>query len=186
MIFEEGVKHLTQTFTCMLNKAEDMFGERDKTWTFVGIEFYDDGPYIMYYPNKTVSIVLSTDSSKFYPNYPQLFYQLSHEVCHLLYPTGKRDANILNEGISTYFSKVYLDILFPNNDYAISNISKSIYYRAYLLVEKLMQIDSESIKKIRKKNPQISYLTKEELQSLNFQLTDNEIEELISRFSNSK
>lgn len=182
MTFEEAITHLTQNFQNMLNKAEEMFGERDKSWTFIGIEFYNDGPYIMYYQNKRISIVLSKDCSKLIPEFPQLYYQLSHEVCHLLYPTGKKDANVLNEGISTYFSKVYLDILFPNNDYAIENIKKSIYFRAYILVEKLLSLDPDSIKKIRAINPNISYVTKEEISSLNFELNDEEIDELITKF----
>lgn len=182
MTFEEAITHLTQIFQNMLNKAEEMFGERDRSWTFIGIEFYNDGPYIMYYPNKRISIVLSKDCSTLIPGFPQLYYQLSHEVCHLLYPTGKKDANVLNEGISTYFSKVYLDILFPNNDYAIENIKKSRYSRAYTLVEKLLSLDPNSIKKIRSINPNISYVTKEEISLLNFELNDEEIKELIANF----
>ncbi|GEP49953.1 hypothetical protein FNO01nite_06250 [Flavobacterium noncentrifugens] len=97
----------------MLHLAEDMFGERDKNWTY-WFRIYDDGPYIMYYPNNRISIVLSTNCSQFIPNSPQPYYQLAHEVCHILYPTGKKDANILNEGISTYFSKLYQEKLFPD------------------------------------------------------------------------
>ena len=182
MTFEEGITHLTQIFQDILKTAEEMFGERDKSWTYIGLEFYDDGPYIMYYPNKKISIVLSKDCSKLIPGHPQLYYQFSHEVCHLLYPTGKKDANVLNEGISTYFSKVYLDKLFPNNNYAIENIKKSRYFRPYTLVEKMLSLDPDSIKKIRDINPNISYVTKEEILSLNFALKETEIEELVEKF----
>jgi hypothetical protein len=141
MTSEHKITYLTHAFHKMLNNAEEMFGERDKSWTFIGIEFRDDGPYIMYYPKKRISIVLSTGCSQLMPNDPQLYYQLSHEVSHLLYPiypTKGNEANVLVEGISTYFSKIYLDTLSPYSNYAIENISKSKYYKAYTLVEKLI------------------------------------------------
>jgi hypothetical protein len=182
MTFEQGVSHLTTTFNIMLYKAEEMFGERDKSWTFIGIDFQEDGPYVMYYPKNRLSIVLSTNCSYLIPSNPQLYYQLSHEICHLLYPSGKKDANVLNEGISTYFSEVYLNILFPSNKYAPENILKSKYFRAYTLVKKLLTFDPEAIKKIRAKNPSISYVTKKEIECFNFGLTGEEIEELVSKF----
>ena len=30
--------------------AEELFGDRDKKWTFIGIEFRESVPCIMYYP----------------------------------------------------------------------------------------------------------------------------------------
>ena len=49
-------------------------------------------------------------------------------------------------------------------------------------MEKLLSLDPDSIKKIRAINPNISYVTKEEISSLNFELNDEEIDELITKF----
>lgn len=182
MNFETGIGHLTDIFRDMLNCAEDQFGERDKSWTYIGLEFRDDGPYILYYPRKQVAIVLSTSCSEFIPEHPQLYYQLAHEVCHLLHPTGRADANVLVEGISTYFSKIYLETIFPGSEYALKNIRKSKYFRAYQLVEKLLSNDPDSIKKIKGAFPNISSLTEKDLKSFGFQLSVVEVKELIQKF----
>lgn len=182
MTFEEATTHITHAFMEMLNLAESMFGDRDKNWTFIGIEYEDNGPFIRYYPQNKISIVLSSNCSEFIPHYPQLYYQLSHEVCHLLYPTGSANANVLNEGISTYFSRVYIEKRFPGNDYALRCISKSKYYRPYTLVEELMEINPNAIKEIRKICPRISDVTKQQLNSLNLGLSESKIEELVQKF----
>lgn len=182
MSFEEALNSITYSTLEMFDLAEQMFGNREKDWSYIGIEFKDDGPYLYYYSKNMLSIVLSTNSSKLYPTHPQLHYQLSHEICHLLYPTGKADANVLNEGISTYFSKIWQERKYPNSTYAIDSIMKSNYKEAYQLVEKLMNSDPKSIKKIREIKSSISYVTKEELESLNFQLTDTELDKLVLNF----
>lgn len=182
MTFEEGLSTITNSFMEMLIWAEHLFGKRDTNWTFIGVEFREDGPYIMYYPNNNISIVLMSNCSNFFPSHPQLYYQLAHETCHLLYPTGKADANLLNEGISTYFSKIYQEKKYPNSSYAIDNISKSKYFESYQLVEKLLAFDKDAIKKIRQLNPSISNITEKELLSLKFNLSENEIKKLVSKF----
>ncbi len=182
MELEQRLTLLTHKFMEMINEAEYLFGEREKQWYFVGIEFKEDGPYIMYYPNHKISIVLSNGCSHNFVAFPQLYYQLSHETCHLLYPTGKADANVLNEGISTYFSKIFLEKEFPNSKYAIEEIQKSSYFEAYSLVEKLINYDSDAIKKIRKISPNISEVSKDQLLSLELGLEIHEIEKLIEKF----
>lgn len=182
MTFEQRTNTITYAFLEMLNYAEELFGKKITEWTFVGIEFRSDGPHVRYYSEKKISIVLSSNCSNFSPIPLQLFYQLAHETCHLLYPTGKPDANVLNEGISTYFSKIYHERRFPGSTYAIDCIKNSKYYEAFQLVEKLISNDNEVIKKIRQINPMISYVSEEELLNLNLNLSKKEISKLVSKF----
>src|SRR5437879_7010897 len=42
-------------------------------------------------------------------------YQLAHESVHLLAPTGGRNANVLEEGLATYFSELYLHDTFATS-----------------------------------------------------------------------
>ncbi len=187
MTFEQAVSAITRTFVKMLNKAEDLFGERNKEWTFVGIEFRDGGPYILFYPShKKVAIILSVNSSALFPNHEQLYFQLAHETYHLICPTGTSEANLLEEGAAAYFSKYYLELLFPNSTYAIEAIRESAYLESYELVEKLLSSDQEAFKKIRQINPIISYVTEEELKSLGFDLSEEEIKRLVSKFENHR
>ena len=183
MTFEEGINTITHSFMEMLNMAEELFGNRDKNWTFIGVEFSGCVPCIMYYPNNKISIVLSKDCSKEFPNCPQLYYQLAHEICHLLYPTEKSDATVLIEGISVFFSKKYQEKIYPESTYAIDDISKSKYYEAYQLVEKLLTIDKDAVKKIRQKGFEITNITESELKSMDFGLNDEEIKKIISKFN---
>jgi len=178
MTFEEATNYITHSFLEIFNMAEDYFGKAEKEWSFIGIEFKDDGPYIMYYPNNKISIVLSTGCSN---NFQQLFFQLSHETCHLLYPTGKKDANILNEGIAVCFSVVYDRYKFKNSTYAINALTDK-YREAYNLVSKLLAIDKDAIKKIRSVYSNISNISKDELMSFNFNLDEIETEKLVSKF----
>ena len=182
MTFEEGINNLTNSFIEMLDLAEEYFGDRDKKWTFIGIEFLNNGPYIKYYPNNKISIVLLKDCSKTFPDHPQLIFQLAHETCHLLFPTEKLNTNYLIEGISTYFSKIYQEKKYPESKYAIENIKNSKYFIAYQLVEKILKNDSYAIKKIRQKKINITNISNIEIKGFNFGLNDEEIEILLSKF----
>lgn len=155
MPIEDYIVNLTSNFRTMLKEAEQIFGSRNMDWSFLGLEFREDGPYINYYPNQTYSIVLSSGCLACYE---QAIYQLSHEVCHTLYLTGKADANVLNEGVSTYFSAYYHGIKFFGSDYATRSISKSRYFEAYNLVTELLNNDHLAIIKLRKVNCQLSYI----------------------------
>lgn len=170
----------SQQLLDILMIAEKLFWERNKEWTFIWIEYKLNWPYIMYYPNKSVSIVLTPSTKDFHP---QFIYQLSHEVCHLLYPTWEADANVLNEWISTYFSEYYEDLRYKKYDYAFKNIIKSPYYGAYLLFKKIFNLDKDIVKKIRKINPNISEITFKEIKKLWLNIEDDVLEQLIKKFS---
>jgi len=182
MTFEEGINKLTYAFLEILDLAENYFGNRDKNWTFIGLEFFENGPYIKYYPNNRISIVLSKDCSRTFPDCPQLYFQLAHETCHLLYPTGKADANILIEGISTYFSKIYQEMKYPNSTYAIDSIKKSKYFEAYQIIEKLLINDPYVIRNIRQKGIDLTNISENELKCLDIGLNDEEIKILTDKF----
>ena len=157
--FEEGMTTISLLFKEMLNMAEEQFGKSNFGWFFTGIEFKNDYPHILYYDDK-FTIVLSTGCFHIpylADNFQQLCYQLSHEVCHSLYLAGSKEkSNVLNEGISAYFSIVYDKHRYKNSTYAIDCNKKSIYYDAYKLVDKLLSSDRDAIKKIRKIKPIIS------------------------------
>ena len=95
---------LTSRIGEMLELAKSMFGSINSDFFFLGIEFKEDGPRIRYQDPRFIVIQLTPNSLN---NEYVALYQLSHEVYHLLSPTGKYDANNLEEGLAVYFSKIY-------------------------------------------------------------------------------
>lgn len=84
--------------------AEEWFGPRDSRWFFTGIEFSDGDNPSTYYPGNRpfhVGIQLTRSGAQ---NPRQAYFQLAHEVVHLLGPSPTRDkANVLEEGMATLF-----------------------------------------------------------------------------------
>lgn len=149
---------LTSRIGEILDLAQAQFGQMRSNFIFLGIEFKSDGPRIQYQNDNSghcryIRIQLTPDVLN---NEYQAYYQLAHEVYHLLAPTGKFDANVLEEGLATYFSKVYLDRFQQNIfDWEAATRPNSNYYNAYRLVEQLLQINPDIIKIMRDKFPHI-------------------------------
>jgi len=178
---------LTSRIGDMLEMAKKRFGEIHSDFFLLGIEFKDDGPRIQYQNPKYIIIHLTPQSldDEFIA-----YYQLSHEVYHLLSPTGIYDPNNLEEGLATYFSKLYLDSL-KKNVFNWENATKadSRYYNAYLLVDKLLQIDPDVIKTVREKYPTIktSHLTIKEFEAvMGNKMPKDTIVELLKPFPTNK
>lgn len=155
---------LTSRIGEILDLAQAQFGQMRNDFIFLGIEFKSDGPRIQFQNDnkenlRYVRIQLTPDVLK---NEYHAYYQLAHEVYHLLAPTGKFDANVLEEGLATYFSKVYLDRFQQSMfDWEANTRPYPNYYVAYELVEQLQQINPDIIKIMRDKFPHIqtSYFT---------------------------
>src|SRR5262245_12248896 len=91
---------LTSQLGRMLFDAETRYGPRDKEWTVLGIELVsEEMPHIWYPANfgKTITIRLGSGAHDC-----ELIacYQLAHEAIHLLAPTGKGGASVLEEGLA--------------------------------------------------------------------------------------
>lgn len=88
-----------------LELAEDEYGERDKSWTILGVEFSDEMQPSNWYPffpeRKNIIIQLSKNAAN---DKKRALFQLAHETFHVLSPNGTRAANYLEEGLATYFS----------------------------------------------------------------------------------
>lgn len=136
----------------MLETAESNYGERDKSYTFLGIEFVDeDIPYIWYRKQGKGVIIRLTSSC--INNMNQGCFQLAHECIHLLSPTGSKRANLLEEGLATLYSIVYLR--------QVLNIKRKFsslpsYDLARSATEQLLAIDPNAIRTLRAEQPCIS------------------------------
>ena len=74
------------------------------------------------------------------------YFQLAHEVIHLLAPSGGENANILEEGLATYFSHLVMREIFQRSD--INSVLPS-YINACDKVTELLSFDADAIKKLR-------------------------------------
>jgi hypothetical protein len=169
----------------LLKIAESNFGEQITGWEYKGIIVEDNGPYLEYYPDQHhIYIVLS---NRVIEDDIQLIWQLSHEVCHLLYPSIdcelKKRTIYLNEGISTYF-QVDITSQFTDKEKLIQNLENysQKYFDAYNLIVTLLEIDNDFIFKLRKIEPMIDNVTRENILSINNSISDYLVSKLLNEF----
>jgi hypothetical protein len=150
---------LTTRLGEMLRMAEDEFGERDKSYTILGIEFQESGPQIWYPGNcGNIAIQLSTSAIG---NGPRACYQLAHECVHLLSPQGGRSANTLEEGLATVFSGRYV-----RNSFGVQfKPDLQCYAEAAELAQELLSHNPDAIKILRADEPVISKITRGQIMS---------------------
>ena len=98
----------------MLHVAEELFGQRDCSYTILGIEFRKGNPQIWYptYGEDKQNIVVQlclTTATVVPANPKRVYHELAHETVHLLAPTGCKHATNLEEGVACFFADYYLE-----------------------------------------------------------------------------
>ncbi|MBS1926936.1 MAG: hypothetical protein JST57_13100 [Bacteroidetes bacterium] len=168
--------------------ASDLLGNPINDWEFVGIEFNDDSPHLRYYPLEgKIAISLSLRAKE---DNRQYLFQLSHELCHLFYPKKEypslieHDTLVINEGISTYFSVKTTGSILSIEEHLRNDLRthSNNYFQALELVEKLLQIDSEAIQKLRKFQPRIDLLSKADFENAKIEIEEDLIKALLLPF----
>ena len=166
--------------------AEQMFGPMGSPWKYAGVMFRDHPPHLHYAPETTsVQIALSLRAVE---NDLQRDFQLSHEVCHLLYPSvdparpEKPQTIVLSEGIPTYFSVLVVDADYGEEAAGIvlESLAKNspAYFGAFKLVLRLMRNDRDAIKKVRAIQPMINDVVTQDLIAADVGLKRDEAEVL--------
>lgn len=143
----------------MLRTAEERYGERDSSYTPLGVEFSPAGPQVWYPGNdRRVVIQLSLECLS---DSGRAHYQLAHECIHLLSPSGSLGGTVLEEGLATCFSQDYvrkhLGLDWSPGD--------TRYVEARDLMRVLLDVDASSIKKLRKKQRSISSIGAQDIVS---------------------
>lgn len=160
----------------MLEKAESKYGERDKTYTFLGIEMTNIGnPYIWFLgPDKNKFIIRINERCLNDMDYA--VFQISQEIIHFLCPNEK--SNVLEEGLATHFGNEY----YKSCGLTSWTINDNKYLNALKLVEQLFAIDQDIIMKIRKTHKNISSITKEIIMDTNQKIPECLAEQLTEKF----
>jgi hypothetical protein len=179
-----NVDQLARTY---LSQAENLFGPMVSSWKYRGIEFHDHPPHLVYYP-ETAEVAISL-SEKTLNDDIQLRFQLSHEICHILYPAMdirslKLDkTNVLNEGISTFFSIV----IFDDSEVVLSIVQNlqghnANYYNAFILVKSLLSTNIRAIRDLRNIEPFINRLNPEHFSKAGIEIANSLKNKLLQRF----
>lgn len=160
----------------MLQEIENLYGERDKSWTFIGIEFEQNGPKIWFPGNcSNIAIQLNTNALN---NEILAHYQLAHEVIHLLAPDGKMDAPNIEEGLATVYSEDFV-----LREHKRSNLTSMVsYVDAAERVRELLAFDALSIKKLRAIEPSFKKMTVDTFKAANLNFPDDKVAYLLSIF----
>lgn len=135
----------------MLSEIEGLFGERDKSWTILGIEFISDAVPQHWFPGNDKNIVIQL-SCAVEDSIVGACWELAHEAVHMLSPTGGATVNFLEEGLAVYYAKQYVmtNFMFDHP------IEPANYQEAYSLVKPIVEKYPDIIKELRKEEPTIS------------------------------
>lgn len=146
---------LTTLTGSMLIELENKYGPRDKSWTLLGVEFWNNDPMIWFPggnetpPPKHIAIRLSPEA---FESYKEAMYQLSHECVHLLSPQGSPVAPIIEEGLAKLYSMEIIE-RYCGHPSGQKYGSAPAYEAAADSVRELLMYDCQAIRKLRDKEP---------------------------------
>ena len=161
---------LTSRLGQALEMAEERYGQRDLTWTLLGVEIYDKMAPQTWYLNqdrgqKQIIVRLgglNTWSEK------SALYALSHEVIHVLSPVAhQNDVTVFEEGLAVYYSIQYLKAVdMPVNPeaYIKKGKKKAAYHLVCQLYSRYDTAD-EKIKWLRMNTGGLSTITAEQFKT---------------------
>lgn len=141
----------------MLHRAEQFFGPRDPSYTILGVEFCAGTPQLWYPGNRRHIVIQLTMECT--TDHVRACSQLAHESVHLLAPTGGRNANVLEEGLATYFSELYLHETFATS----LPPELASYVDACSRARQLLAIDPSVIRTLRTKQLAIHLVTVDDI-----------------------
>lgn len=90
----------------LLNRAEELFGERDTSWNLCPPMFGTRNPHIFFPDSEDLKLVQIKLGRGARDKWTIVLYQMAHEVIHLLNPLHPEQgkANYLEEGVACAFS----------------------------------------------------------------------------------
>lgn len=164
----------------MLHLAQELFGERDLSYTILGIEFVHDNPRIWYPGNRRHIVIQLSPSAA--TDMSQACYQLAHETVHLLAPSGGNHGINLEEGVACYFAAHYMKTKLGQPAWRPTIPS---YIRAFGLVTPRLDMDIQCIRRLRTQHPSFYQIRRDSLVSEFPDLSSADVDFLLSYFDRS-
>jgi hypothetical protein len=169
---EKCLQPITTYLMSLLKGAELLFGDRDKEFTFFGVEFlYEGGPRLWWH-NHCAKIQLQFSA---FLNLDIAIRQCAHECVHLITPIERKEATFLEEGAATFFER------YVQKQDKWQPIEGK-YAEAYTRVKELLEIDEQAIKKVRRIGQPISKITKQQLLAAYPALAERTADILVQKF----
>jgi hypothetical protein len=158
----------------LLVNVENRFGPRDRSSTFLGVEFCEQGPRTwLFEEHRSALIQLSISAMN---DVIRSAYQLAHECVHLLDPV-RPPVSVMEEGVAALFSLEYAQHLQPSY-----SSSSPKYDAAGLLADRLLSRNPNSIKQLRGGGARLASITPRQLTQVCPELDLMTIEMLCTNF----
>jgi hypothetical protein len=159
----------------MLARAEAQFGQRNQSFTILGIEFRDGGPQVWFPGNRDhVVVQLSLSAMQ---DLNRAMFQLAHECFHLLDPAAG-GSNVLDEGVATHFSLEFMQsefrLQYPTGD--------PKYDRACALVRRMLSLRGDSARELRRLHGPLRHITAPQIMTICPGLDSQFAQQLIEPF----
>lgn len=167
-----------------IQEMEKRYGSRDRSWTYVGVEFHDDVPQVWFPgsretpPRKHIAISLSAEA---FSDRQRTVYQLAHECVHLLAPVVGGGAPVIEEGLATAFSEDMIEEWCGNtNKQAYTNLPK--YANAAARVRELLALAPDAIPRLRATEPAFNRMTADTFARAGLNIPPALVAALLARF----
>lgn len=138
-----------------IQEMEIRYGSRDRSWTYVGVEFHTGQPQVWFPgghetpPRQHIAINLSVES---FSDRQRTVYQLAHECVHLLAPVKDLAVPVIEEGLATAFAEDMIEYWCDNTrKQAYTDLPK--YVNAAARVRELLALAPEAILRLRATEP---------------------------------
>ncbi|MGG7664084.1 hypothetical protein [Dyadobacter sp. BHUBP1] len=162
----------------LITKAETLYGERDKSYTILGVEIMSDefgeAPQV-WYPGNCKHIAIRITSSCL-GHLGKSVYQLAHETIHCLFPSGGAHANYLEEGLAVHFA------LECAKEYSYFPKPSQRYQEAFELVDPILKQDRSFIKKLRERELSLYRISRDLIIELAPDISPETAENLVTKF----
>lgn len=173
--------------------AEDLLGERDKTWRILPPMFDRGTPHIFYPDPESLKLVMIKLVNPAREDWTKALYKMAHEVIHLLNPMRPdpdncSTASVLEEGVACAFS-FYVLRRCGIDASEFKRHSLPSYKHAHSQVSRLRSGDISAAKRIRREMPpgtRFSSVTSEDLKRIFPDVDAEHADALASMFCRDK
>lgn len=167
-----------------IQEMEKRYGDRDRSWTFTGVEFYDDGPEV-WFPGSGESpprrhIAISLGAGVF-SDRQRTVYQLAHECVHLLAPLPGGGAPVIEEGLATVFAEDMIEDWCDHPDKQ-AYTQDTRYIAAAARVRELLGCAPDAIRRLRAIQPAFSRMTADIFAGAGLNVPSDLVEALLAGF----
>lgn len=161
----------------MLDKAEDLYGARDATYTITGTEFFKDAPRIRYFGKDFKRMVFQLKPDCLADEVLACF-QLALLCIHSLSPCYGKRMTVLHQGLAVHFASVYTQ---ERCNEEMSGGQKD-FDDACADVRELLEFDPAIVHKVREKQPVFDLMTPNDLKTACSAVPSDLAEKLVAPF----